>query len=399
MRNINAVPTVEQTVEVACPGFDWDLSLRRPETHEALARRFGVVRPPIGYARYAGTVAHRAVEDQFLTDIGAPVGYSARLTNSGMSAITTAFRSTFGYWKPRQNLCAVSNIVYGDTMYSLTRRWIWSDARFDSRLANDIAVANSADVGNIIQKMEGTNSVLFFETIGNGKGMPVLDLENLMRRIWDTDCILVLDNTFLTCALLNPFVIMDCLETEIGHSRTFTFVYVESLSKYYRADTEDHDPGGIIVASEKFIGLCDDELQNGGVMANSVLRKFPFSLFDACSRVMLPLSENASAAADFLRGHPFVEKVWYPDNHPVIQAEAGGQAGGVLYFLHNDVEQGAGKRLMVAGGIPEATSFGHPDTTHIDWSLFGEQFGLVRLAVGFMEEPHEVVAKLEHALG
>ncbi|OGH71090.1 MAG: hypothetical protein A3C90_00520 [Candidatus Magasanikbacteria bacterium RIFCSPHIGHO2_02_FULL_51_14] len=362
------------------------------EDERLMAKVFGVELPKIPYARYGTTVSLVGAE-WFCRSVGAEeLGFAARLTGSGMSAIQLALRAAG--W---------GTIIAGKVLYGLTPEELNDLSATYGVPVHYVDSGNLEDIMSAVAAVEGKKT-LFFETIGNGVPMPVLDLRGLLKEIWTReDVTLILDNTFATCALFNPFSPANCLArltAELGNPAC-TFVYLESLSKYYRADvTRDPATGGVIMAPQKFMTeRVDPRLMRGHVIATPALLTFPADLYGACKRVMLRLSTNAEAVAQFLSAHRRVgrENVWYPieDNRGLFRDGM----GGVLYFNVPGEERGVGARLFESH-IPFRASFGHAESTHVDFGAFGKDPpGLIRLAVGVNETPEEVVENLEACLG
>ena len=358
-----------------------------------IAKLHGVEVPKIPYARY-GTTISLAVADWFCRSVCAKErGFAARMTGSGMSAILLALRAA-----------GAGSIIAGKVLYGLTSEEINDLSATYGVPVHYVDSGNLDDIMSAVAAVEGPKA-LFFETIGNGVPMPVLDVKGLLREIWTrADVTFILDNTFATCALFNPFSSASCwvrLTAELG-APACVFVYVESLSKYYRAHvTSDRATGGIIMAPAKFVTeRVDPRLKRGHVIATPALLTFPADLYGACERVMLRLSNNAEAAAQFLFQHRRVgrENLWYPiEGHRGLFQDG---AGGVLYFNVRGEERGVGARLFEPH-IPFRASFGHAESTHVDFGAHDpkQPAGLIRLAVGVNETPEEVVAKLEACLG
>jgi len=377
--------SVGQWLEATCPNYDTALSPVSREAERELAASFDVNVPDIPYARYGNTIS-LAVAKNYADRVGATgLGFEARLTNCGMAAIRAVFETGIR--------CYADHLAAGKVLYGLT------DELF--RTAPDLFRTTKPHRFNAVRGLgpdvfpTGMRFMVFVETIGNGIPMPVFVLEKFLREHWNNQEVLVVDGTFTTCALLNPFGVYDRVRRDFGPG-TIKLVYVESLSKYYRTGDIDHGTAGIIVAPQVFIAECDKVLAHGFGIQYPQLADFPVDLFGACAEVMPRLSFNAKAAAEFLRGHPRVRNVWYPG----WDSELARGAGGVLYLEVETDERGAGERLFEPV-IPFRASFGHAQSTHVDFGQFNQSLppGTIRLAVGTRETPSQVVAKLQTALG
>jgi cystathionine beta-lyase/cystathionine gamma-synthase len=337
---------------------------------------FNVEMPPHSYKRYSYALSH-IVAQNFAHSVGAlGLNFSARLTNCGMAAISTILAVVFSQ---RRNCMVFANKV----LYPETRKLLRS-------YREKATIVESDDLLNCLFF---ARPLIFSEPVGNGSGMPVTDVDGLFRKTWKEDAVVVLDNTLLTCRLLNPFWIYTSLKKELGDPK-MQFIYVESLSKHYRVGDKDLVTAGIIVAPNDFIKEVDKTImRNGAYLQFPCLEKLPFGLFTACNNIMTKLSDNAKNAAEFLRKHPKVKEVSYPDLK--------NGAGGILYFIVEDEEvENVLPRMAETFGFYKG-SFGHP---HTSWVPFGKLVdgnpkGLIRLAVGYQEEPQEIVHRLKEALG
>jgi cystathionine beta-lyase/cystathionine gamma-synthase len=390
------LPTVDDAMRSFNSLFDWGLSPIERTDEQRFLDRFGrgydVTLRKIPYMRY-GSALSDLVGAMFAQNVGAfDLGFTARLTTCGMSAIAAALNLG-----PQHFLTGESDAMYGLTPALILRLL----NRHGGRVA---AFEDASNHGAILDSLGHVTSgtrpcTLMFETLGNGRKMPVLDVESLFRSIWDKQGVtFVLDNTLLTCALFNPFDILEKIRIEKKGYEAFRFVYVESLSKYYRADIS-HDPtsGGIIIVPNRMLKEIDTELEIVGThMTIPQLRTFPWILMGAPRRMMELVSRHARAAVDLLLHHPKVEvgSVTYPRGYRQFSYGS----GGVLYFELKNVSRGAGALLEPM--IPFRASFGHAYTTHIDWGAHDDTkpSGLIRLSFGTCETTEEVIVKLDEAL-
>lgn len=344
---------------------------------------FSIEMPPYSYKRYGYGLSH-LVAQTFAHWTGAlELGFSARLTNCGMAAISTVLAAILSQ---QENLMACTRSVYTNKiLYPETRklfRSYWGNSSY------------LAEIGDLIGYTFFRSPFLIFsEPVGNGSGMPVTDVDGLFRRAWKEDAVLVLDNTLLTCCLLNPFEIYAKLQRELGDPK-MQLIYVESLSKHYRVNGQNLVTAGIIVAPNDFIKKVDEVImRNGAYLQFPCLEKLPFDLFAACDNIMPQLCKNAEAVAAFLKKHSKVKEVFYPD--------LPNGAGGVLYFIIEDSEADEAIRLLENEFGVYMGSFGHPHTSWIPFGKLveGNPKGLIRLAVGCEEEPQKIVDRLKKVLG
>jgi cystathionine beta-lyase/cystathionine gamma-synthase len=210
----------------------------------------------------------------------------------------------------------------------------------------------------------------------------------------------VVDNTFASPALCNP--------AEHG------FDYVMHSATKYIGGHHDLIGGVVCTTSEGFRALRATALDVGGAM-----EAFPAWLAIR-GLVTLELrmhrhSANALAVAEFLEGHPKVERVHYPGlpshpQHEVAARELHGGFGGMLAF---EVRGGVDPAVRFCDALELAwvgtslgghkTLVGHAaSTTHRQMApearrAAGIGDGLIRVSVG-LEEPDDVVDDFAQAL-
>ncbi|XP_064386612.1 putative cystathionine gamma-lyase 2 isoform X1 [Halichondria panicea] len=211
------------------------------------------------------------------------------------------------------------------------------------------------------------------------------------------DCIVVVDNTFMTPYFLRPL--------ELGA----TIVY-HSVTKYLNGHSD------VMMGA---VCTNDDEL-------GSKLRYFanacgtvpsPFDCFLA-NRGMKTLhvrmrehQKNATAVAQFLETSPYVEKVIYPGlpshpQHELMKKQAKGFSGMVTFYIKGNLQKffDAVKVFTLAeslGGfeslVEHPWSMTHASIPKEKREAIGVLDTLVRVSVG-LEETEDLVADLEQAL-
>ena len=257
--------SVGEWVEEYYPGYEPDLSLRPDAV--AIARRiaeehaeFDISPDFVRYGRYGGNPVSNLVAAKFAHDVGADkLGYKARLTGSGLNAIWVAMLSATEGRNPNN-----VSIVRSEPLYGLTPgvlRFFGSTVSVSGSHTDDLVSTSK-------RLMEDAGAcVLWLETIGNGVPMSVVRLRQIFSELWNERMVIIVDNTFATCHLYNPFGILQNIIRERGGRPSFTFVYVESLSKYYRCRTAlapgDQATAGIVVGPSDLIAHCDQWIQTG----------------------------------------------------------------------------------------------------------------------------------------
>ena len=212
---------------------------------------------------------------------------------------------------------------------------------------------------------------------------------------------LLVDNTTATAALQQPLA--------LGAD-----IVLLSITKFLAGNASVL--GGAIVGPE---ALVEDVRWNTTEFVGAVMQPFECWLtlmfLETLPLRMARHSANAQAVAEFLAGHPQVERVNYPGlpDHP--QYELGRRQmsapGGMLSFVVEGGMAGAARVMDRLRLIVHAVTFGtsrticmHPPTithehmTPQERAAAGIADGLIRLSVG-LEDPSDLIADLEQALG
>lgn len=322
------------------------------------------------------------------------LGFSGRFFNSGMAAIATLLKTVL----KRGDLVIASEVLYTHSKKLLEHLLGYG-------IQVEFIDPASSEFRKILKSLKFKSDwkeylfslpkvrMIFLETVGNGLKMPTCGedlLKEILEAIQGTDILLVLDNTFLTPVLFNPFKI---LEEKL---KGINFVYVESLSKYYRASLEDDYTAGLIVAPHDLIPELDETTAElGTYLQPSTLMLMPYDLLKAAKRVIKPIFKRTQILQEILRDFPEkVELPWYNSHFPSLA-----KSSGVFYGVLKGGNQ-ALKRFIMHLQIPCAGSFGHPVTTILPLGLLSSEHkpGEFRIAVGFAEDEEELFYKFWEAL-
>ena len=369
---------------------------------------FGAVAPPIyqtstfvfktpeeGAARFAGTDP-----GYIYTRMGNPTiamletsvatleeGIAALATSSGMSAVSTVF---FALLSAGDHVVC-SNSVYGPSRVVLERDF--------ARFGVQSSMVDTSDPDMLRDAITDRTRVVFVETPANPT-LAITDMALAAEIAHNAGAVLVVDNTFMSPILQKPF--------HFGAD-----IVLHSVTKFLNGPSDV--VGGVLVfRDEALLKKVRPVLHYlGGTMdphqAWLVLR----GVKTLAMRVRTA-QENAKAMAEFLAGHPAVERVAYPGlpGHPqadLIAAQMAGPGSLISFELKGGIE--AGKKLLGAVRIPAlAVSLGgvesliqHPASmTHAAVKRenrleAGITDGLVRLAVG-CEDRDDLLADMEQAL-
>lgn len=240
--------------------------------------------------------------------------------------------------------------------------------------------------------------ICYVETPSNPT-LDLIDLERLSAFCDVHDLILVVDNCFATPVIQRP--------ADYGAD-----VVIHSATKYI--DGQGRGVGGVVVGREEYI----EEIRFFARHTGPCLSPFNAWLFSKSLETldirMEKHSRNARAVAEFLEGHPEVERVRYPHlpSHPQYdlarrQMRLGG--GMVSFTVKGGVERGARfldalEMCSLTANLGDARSIAtHPaSTTHSKLSeeerrAVGILPGLVRISVG-LEAADDIIADLDRAL-
>ena len=285
----------------------------------------------------------------------------------------------------------IADVVYGGTY------------RFADQFLRKFGVAvdfvDAADLDAVAAALRPETVLVFTETPAN----PTLKLTDLaaVSEICDENEVLhVTDNTFLTPYYQRPF--------DLGCD-----IIIHSTTKYL--DGHNATLGGAVVVN-------DAELQEkiafariaSGLVMSPMVAWLTLQGVKTLSERMDRQSANALAVAEWLEGHPKVDKVGYPGlvshpQHDLAKRQASGFGAMAWFEVVGGVD--AGKRLMdgvrlwsLAENLGAVESIiTHPVTmTHAavppeERAKAGITDGLVRLSVG-MEDVEDLIADLDQAL-
>ena len=319
-------------------------------------------------------------------------GHGALACSSGMMALQHALTAAL-LERPRRVLCARD--IYGATLKLLYD--VMGPFGLQTELvdANDLAAVEAA-----LDRFRP--GALLVETISNPL-LRVADLAGLARLCRARKAALIVDNTFATPLLAR--------QMELG-----AHLVVHSSTKYLGGHGDTL--GGLIVSDEEHHETVRRFSRVAGPVMGPMeayltmrgIKTFPLRMERQC--------RNAAALAAWLRRHPKVERVFYPDDpaHPdaavVRRMLPEGLYGGMVSFE----VKGAGREQIFAfldrlKLCVRATSLGdvhtmvlypwiasHRDVPPEQKAAMGLRENLVRFSVG-IEAVEDIMADIEQALG
>jgi methionine-gamma-lyase len=335
------------------------------------------------YTRY-GNPTIRALEQKLAALEG---GESGLAFASGMAAISSAI---LGYVKAGDHVVA-PRMLYGAAYNFLNKKL--------PRLGAEATLVPSHRIADIEHAIRPNTRVIYFETPSNPT-LEIIDIEALARLARARGIPTIIDNTFASPALQQPLA--------MGVT-----VAVHSATKYLCGHGDAM--GGIVVGPKDYISeLVHEVIRDfGGVIS-------PFNAWLILRGIrtlhlrMPAHCANAQRIAEFLAGHPRVERVNYPglSSHPGHEvARRQMRAFGAIISFEAKGGYEAGKNIMdrvklfaraaslgdTRSLIVHAASTSHRAVPRDERLAMGITDGLVRLSVG-VEAAEDLLADLEQAL-
>jgi cystathionine gamma-synthase len=285
------------------------------------------------------------------------------------------------------------HILLTDDAYGGTHRFI---SKVWSRYGIDYTLVDMTDLDNVRAALRTNTRLVWAETPSNPY-LKIIDIQGIADILRGHPAMFMVDNTFASPYLQNPLALGADL---VLHSTT----------KYVGGHSDT--VGGAVIGNDPDVFETMKFHQNaaGGVPG-------PFDVWLALRGIktlairMDRHSENAQAVAEFLAGHPAVERVFYPGladhpGHDVAKRQMRGYSGMVSFTVKGDVntalEVARGTRIFQLaeslGGVESLIE--HPgQMTHASVAGTGAEVEdtLIRLSVG-IENRDDLLHDLEQAL-
>jgi len=306
---------------------------------------------------------------------------------SGMAAIMTL---CMGLLKAGDHVVC-SRSVFGNTVLLFQN--------FMAKFGVETTFVDLTDLNAWESAVSPKTRFLFLETPSNPL-TEIADIKALAGLAHSHGCLLVVDNVFCTPALQKPL--------ELGAD-----IVVHSATKYL--DGQGRCVGGAIVGPRE---LLDKEiypfLRTGGAAMSPFNAWVFLTGLETLKLRMKAHCDNALGLAEWLSGHPKVERVFYPGlpSHPQYQLAQTQQsgAGGIISFEVKGGQDAAWHLidqtmiLSITANLGDVkTTITHPaTTTHGRLSpeervKAGIKDNLVRISVG-LEDLEDIIADLERGL-
>ena len=285
----------------------------------------------------------------------------------------------------------VSDVAYGGTYRLCTQGF--------TRFGVEFTFADTSDPAAVRSSIRANTRLILTETPANPT-LKLTDIAAISAIAKEHNIPHAVDNTFLTPYFQRPF--------ELGAD-----LVVHSTTKYF--DGHNATVGGAVVSRTAELDEATRFIQNStGTIMSPQVAWLTLQGSKTLSVRMEKQSANAAAIAEFLEGHPKVERVCYPGLESFPQHElASSQASGYGAMVWFEVIGGlaAGKALMdsveiwalaenlgaVESLITHPVTMTHADVDEAERRRVGISDGLVRLSVG-LEDADDLIAALAVAL-
>ena len=345
-------------------------------------RLWGPVEGRTEYGRYGNpTVA--AVEGGLAQLEGAG---DAILFSSGMAAITTTLLSL---------LSAGDHLILTDDSYRRTRQFCLTVLK---RLGIECNLVAAGDLDQLEAAIRPETKLIVSESPTNPY-LRVLDLERLVQIAKRAGVKSLIDSTFATPINQRPL--------EFGID-----LVVHSATKYLAGHNDVL--AGVVAGSESLVALIRQELWVMGATCDPHAAYLTYRGLKTLALRVRRQNETAQRLAEFLEGHPKVQRVWYPGlashpDHDVARRQMDGFGGVVSFEVDGDLQ--AASQVIDSVRLPLiASSLGGVETLIEQPALMsyfelyseerlkvGIKDNLVRLSVG-IEDAEDLIADLDQAL-
>ena len=293
--------------------------------------------------------------------------------SSGMAAISSVLLTL---------LADGGHLLASDQLYDLTKDFLHEDV---AALGSSVTFLDLSDADAIRDAITPRTRAIYVESFSNPL-LRVADIRALARLAHENDVVLVVDNTFLSPALLRP--------AALGAD-----IVLHSATKYLSGNGQVQ--GGVVSGPRQLIDpIRSRALRLGAAMS-------PFAAWLLLSGIhTLPLrmerhSENASGLAEFLAAHAAVADVHYPGlssdpGHALAASLLGPgelRCGGMIAFTLNGGREAVGPFLDALKLCTIAVSLGDSSTLVWPWPCGN----LIRMSIG-LEDPVDLQADIVQAL-
>ena len=293
--------------------------------------------------------------------------------SSGMAAISSVLLTL---------LADGGHLLASDQLYDLTKDFLHEDV---AALGNSVTFLDLSDADAIRDAITPRTRAIYVESFSNPL-LRVADIRALARLAHENDVVLVVDNTFLSPALLRP--------AALGAD-----IVLHSATKYLSGNGQVQ--GGVVSGPRQLI----DPIRSRALRLGAAM--LPFAAWLLLSGIhTLPLrmerhSENASRLAKLLAAHAAIADLHYPGlssdpGHALAASLLGPgelRCGGMIAFTLSGGREAVGPFLDALKLCTIAVSLGDSSTLVWPWPCGN----LIRMSIG-LEDPVDLQADIVQAL-
>jgi methionine-gamma-lyase len=245
-----------------------------------------------------------------------------------------------------------------------------------------VTLVDTTDLAAVAAAITPNTRAVFTEVFSNPL-LKVVDVDALAELVHARGLPLVVDNTFLSPALLRP----------LEHGAD---VIIHSATKYLAGHGQTL--GGVVAGRRDVIGCIGERLSHLGGTLSPHNAWLILSGVKTLGLRVRQQCDNAQAVAELLTGHPAVAMVAYPGlsthpGHETARRLTGGRFGGMVAFSLREDEHTKVPFLNALRLPLKAVSLG--DAVSLIWPFAGSD--LIRLSLG-IEETADLVADVAQAL-
>lgn len=293
-------------------------------------------------------------------------------TASGMAAISSALLCTAGG----------GHAIMADQIYNTANKLVNENL---PNLGMRFTRVGMQNLEAVEAAFEPDTRIVYTECFSN-PGLIVADIEALATIAHRHGALLVVDNTFLSPAIVRPL--------EFGAD-----VVVHSATKYLAGHGEVL--GGVISANGELLSRLRTTVMRFGGTLSAMSAWLIMTGIKTLPLRMERHSANALEIARFLSSHPMVDQIHYPGlptdpGHEIARrlTRGSGRYGGMMSMTLRDGADAIPQFAESLKVFAFATSLG--DVASLCWPIY--QTDVVRLSVG-IEDVDDLIADLDQALG
>lgn len=306
-------------------------------------------------------------------------GKNAAAFSSGMAATAAVFQSL----EPGDHVIVSDDLYHGTRVLlnDIMKRW-----------KLDTSYVDTTDPDNIIKAANTKTRLVWIETPTNPM-LHITDIKKVCELAREQYWMVCVDNTWASPVLQNPLnlgadlVMHSATKYLSGHSDILAGVVITKEESEFFARIRSIQVGGGAVPSSFDCWLLQRSIKT-----------LQYRMRGHC--------ENAGRIAEFLKGHPVIEDVFYPGlpshpGHDIAKKQMNG-FGGMVSFMVKGSGDDAMRITSSADLIANATSLGGVESLweqRVRSEPEGTQVSprLIRLSVG-LEHPDDLIADIDKAL-